>query len=298
MAQTNAQMQVPWQYTASPEMGNEQFRQWAVLLESRTGISLPDSRKSFLVTNLHTRMRELGIADYQSYYNMVTDGSRGQIEWENLIDKLTVHETRFFRDMHALDLIREEYLQPLLQQKPIKPYTVNAWSVGCATGEEPYSLAMMMDHLFAEETDYYYGVTASDVSRAALQTGRKALYHSRRVKNVPSDIAAKYLMPIDDEHVCVVPRLRQKVCFSYLNLLDLASQPVGELDIILCQNVLIYFKHEMRDSILEQLARRLKPNGLLVLGAGEVFSWTHPLLEPVKHEYTQAYRRLPDKGAG
>ncbi|MEJ2397487.1 MAG: CheR family methyltransferase, partial [Gammaproteobacteria bacterium] len=144
MAQTNAQMQVPWQYTASPEMGNEQFRQWAVLLESRTGISLPDSRKSFLVTNLHTRMRELGIADYQSYYNMVTDGSRGQIEWENLIDKLTVHETRFFRDMHALDLIREEYLQPLLQQKPIKPYTVNAWSVGCATGEEPYSLAMMM----------------------------------------------------------------------------------------------------------------------------------------------------------
>lgn len=297
MAQTQAQMQVPWQYSASPAMDDAQFRQWVALLELRTGVSLPDSRKTFLLTNLHTRMRELGVPDYLSYYHMVTNGSRGQVEWEILVDKLTVHETRFFRDTHALDLIREQYLEPLQQQKISQSYTVHAWSVGCATGEEPYSLAMMMDNLFDGDHKLYYGVMASDVSRAALKAGRDAVYHLRRVKNVPADIASEYLLPVDAEHVQVVPELRQKVCFTHINLLEPESQPVGDMDIILCQNVLIYFKHELRKRILTQLVTRLKPNGLLVLGAGEAFSWSHPLLKPVKHESTQAYRRLPAKGA-
>jgi type IV pilus assembly protein PilK len=291
-----AQTQAHWQYAASPAMDDAHFQQWVLLLESRIGITLPVSRKTFLVTNLHTRMRELGVADYQSYYNMVTDGSRGNVEWEILVDKLTVHETRFYRDSHALDLIREYSLQPLLEQKRAEPYTVHAWSVGCATGEEPYSLAMMMEHLLGQGGNLYYGVTASDVSRAALKTGRDAIYHVRRVKNVPPDIAKKYLLPVDNEHVQVTEELRHKVCFTPINLLDLETQPVGAMDIILCQNVLIYFTHEMRDRILMQLVTKLKPNGLLVLGAGEVFSWSHPLLEVIKHESTLAYRRLPARG--
>jgi type IV pilus assembly protein PilK len=296
MAQIHAHMQAPWQYTASPAMDDAQFQQWVALLESRTGISLPVTRKTFLVTNLHTRMRELGLADYQRYYNMVTDGTRGQVEWEILVDKLTVHETRFFRDSHALDLIREQYLAPLLGQQRSQPYTVNAWSVGCATGEEPYSLAMLMDYLFEPGANLYYGVVASDVSRAALKTGRDAIYHIRRVKNVPAEIAARYLVPVDAEHVQVTENLRHKVCFTHTNLLNLEAQPVGEMDIILCQNVLIYFRHEMRDRILLQLVTKLKPNGLLVLGAGEVLSWSHPQLEMIKHESTLAYRRLPARG--
>lgn len=297
MAQTLAQTQTHWQYTATPAMDDVQYRQWVDLLESRAGIALPASRKTFLVTNLHIRMRELEIADYQSYYGLVTDGSRGQVEWEILVDKLTVHETRFFRDNNALDLIRKHYLQRLLAQERSQPYTVHVWSVGCATGEEPYSLAMLMEHMFGDNSNLYYGVTGSDISRAALQAGRNAVYHSRRVKNVSQEIATKFLLPVDAEHVQVVPQLRHKVCFNHLNLLELETQPLGEMDIIICQNVLIYFKHELRNRILAQLATRLKPNGLLVLGAGEAFSWSHPLLQTVKHESTQAYRRLPATGA-
>lgn len=295
-AHIKAQMEAPWQYTASPAMDDAQLQQWVSLLELRTGITLPVSRKTFLVTNLHTRMRELGVPDYQSYYNVVMDGTSGQVEWEILVDKLTVHETRFYRDIHALDLIREYYLAPLLEEKRAQPYTVHAWSVGCATGEEPYSLAMMMEHLFGQGRNLYYGVTASDVSRAALKTGRDAIYHNRRVKNVPADVAEKYLSAVDAEHVQVKEKLRKKVCFTHINLLDLESVPVGAMDIILCQNVLIYFKHEMRDRVLEQLVTKLKPNGLLVLGAGEVFSWSHPQLETIKHDSTLAYRRVAARG--
>lgn len=291
--QTQAQMDnAHWQYTATPEMDETQFRQWVCLLEARTGIALPLSRKTFLITNLHTRMRELKISDYQSYFALVTDGARGQIEWETLVDRLTVHETRFYRDMHALELIRERYLQPLLSESHETPYTLHAWSVGCATGEEPYTLAMLLDSMLAGHGSVYYGIIASDVSRAAINTGRQAVYHVRRVKNVPQDIARKYLKPVDEEHVQVVEALRNKVCFTAINLLDLDSQPLGGLDIILCQNVLIYFKHEMRNRILDGLVARLKPGGMLVLGAGEVFGWTHPQLQTIKYESTLAYQRM------
>jgi type IV pilus assembly protein PilK len=297
-AQTKAHMEAPWQYSASPAMDDVQLQQWVLLLESRTGITLPVSRKTFLVTNLHTRMRELGVPDYQSYYNMVTDGTRGQVEWEILVDRLTVHETRFYRDTHALDLISEHYLAPLLEKKHEQPYTIHVWSVGCATGEEPYSLAMMMDHQLGVGKKLYYGVTASDVSRAALKTGRNAIYHVRRVKNVPPDVADKYLATVDEDHVQVKEKIRKKVCFTHINLLDLETQPIGEMDIIVCQNVLIYFKREMRDRVLTQLITKLKPNGLLVLGAGEVFSWSHPQLEIINHDSTLAYRRIATRGTG
>jgi len=225
---------------------------------------------------------------------LVMDGSRGQVEWETLVDRLTVHETRFFRDTNSLDLIHDKYLAELVGAK-VKdtPYTVHAWSVGCATGEEPYSLAMLMDDFFLNHPGFYYGVTASDVSRAALQTGRDAIYHQRRIKNVPEHIAQAYLQQVDDDHVQVHSALKQKVCFTQINLLELAQQPTGMMDIILCQNVLIYFKRELRNLILDHLTTRLKPGGILVLGAGEVFGWTHPELEHIDYQSTLAFKRRP-----
>lgn len=295
--QTQAQIGVaPWQYTATPEMDDMQFRYWVNLLEARTGIALPYSRRTFLITNLHTRMRELKIRDYRAYFNLVTDGARGQVEWETLVDRLTVHETRFYRDMHALELIRKQYLQPLLSQPRETPRTIHAWSVGCATGEEPYTLAMMMDSILAESALFYFGIIASDVSRAAINTGRKAVYHVRRIKNVPEEIAQNYFARVDDQHVQVKEALRKKVCFTPVNLLNIESQPIGQMDIILCQNVLIYFKHEMRNRILNALVGRLKPGGILILGAGEVFGWTHPELQVIKNESTLAYQRFASAG--
>jgi len=285
--------QTPWQYSEVPEMDDVLFQQWVELLEIRTGIALPESRRTFLIMNLVSRMREVAVDNYQSYFNLIMDGSSGQVEWETLVDRLTVHETRFYRDEYSLDLIRDKYLSELTATKS-KPYTVHAWSVGCATGEEPYSLAMLLDYYFLNHPEFYYGVTASDVSRAALQTGRDAIYHQRRVKNVPEEISRTYLENVDDEHVQVRPSLRQKVCFTQINLLALTQQPIGQMDIILCQNVLIYFKRELRNQLLDQLATRLKPGGILLLGAGEVFGWSHPELSQIDYQSTLAFQRRTD----
>lgn len=270
-----------WEHGAT-EMDALLFRQWVELLESRTGIALPESRKSFLLTQLNMRMRELGFSDYHAYFNYVTGGTTGSVEWETLVDRLTVHETRFFRDVNALHVIGQ-YLQGLpLSTK--HSYTVHAWSVGCATGEEPYSLAMVLDDFVKRQPGaVYFGVTASDVSRAALATGRNGVYPQNRVKNVPAAFAGNYLEPRDLNRVAVKERLKRHVCFTHTNLLDLSKATVGQMDIVLCQNVLIYFKQARRQQILNDLITHLKPGGLLVLGAGEVFGWEHPELS-LSHE--------------
>lgn len=285
------QKQAPWLYVPPATMDAELFQQWSLLLEQRTGIALPESRKTFLITNLTIRMRELGVATFGAYYDLIVSGTQGLLEWETLIDRLTVHETRFFRDAVALQFIRDVALPRLLQNNAA-PYTVNVWSVGCATGEEPYSLAMILDSYFSQQGDgYYYGVTASDVSRASLSAGRQALYHKNRVKNVPALLARQYLHAVDTEHVQVTAGLRQKVCFVPINIIELNERPISSMDIIVCQNVFIYFKQALRQQILNRLVDHLKPGGVLILGPGEVTGWSHRELVPVSYQSISAFQR-------
>lgn len=269
------------------------FLRWQAMLEERIGIVLPAERKSFLLTTLAVRMRELGIEDYEEYSRLLSVRGQGTIEWETLVDRLTVHETRFYRDQAALDLVREEFLANLAPPpgRP-QPKRVNAWSVGCATGEEPYSLAMMLHHyLKGCEGEYYVGVTATDVSMASLATGRQGVYHRNRLKNVPAEVLRACFEPVDIDHYKVTEAIRERVCFTRLNLLELDRAPVGQMDIIFCQNVLIYFKRELRIRVLDRLAAHLLPGGLLVLGAGEVVGWRHKGLKPVSRGDVLAFRR-------
>lgn len=279
-----------WQRKALEEMDTYEFRQWAELLEKRTGISLPEKRKSFLQTSLSIRMRELGHDTYQEYLRYVLAGRRGAVEWEILVDRLTVHETRFYRDEKALELIRTRYLDQLSPGD--EPCRVNLWSVGCATGEEPYSLAILLDsHLHERGINAYQAIMASDISSAALATGRQGIYQKNRLRNLSQNQINRYFTQVGEQHFQVIPSIRERVCFTRLNLLHLTELKQAMMDIIVCQNVLIYFQREKRLVILDQLARQLRPGGMLVLGAGEITDWEYPGLENMDYPGTLAYRR-------
>lgn len=282
--------QATWARKALAPMDAYEFRQWSELLERRTGISLPEKRKSFLLSNLSIRMRELGYARYRDYFRYVLDGRRGMVEWEILIDRLTVHETRFWRDPRALQMLRETWLERLPAADA--PHQLRIWSVGCATGEEPYSLAMLIDDaLLARGIRAYPAITATDISAAALATGREGIYPANRLVNLPEAFVGRYFQRLDGQRYQVKEALRQRVCFTRLNLLHLQASPLRELDVIYCQNVLIYFKKPQRLRILDELIGRLRPGGLLVLGAGEITDWSHPETAIVDHPGTLVYRR-------
>lgn len=273
------------------DMDTQQFQQWSQLLEQRTGITLPESRRSFLVTSLNIRMRELGFEGYDSYFDYLQSGREGKIEWETLVDRLTVHETRFFRDQKAIDLIRNVFFKQAGKGNDKK--TVHVWSVGCATGEEAYSLAIdLNDYVSTSSRSLFFSVTGSDISSAAISTARKGVYPLNRLTNVNEYFLCHYFDKQDERFYRVKDFLQQRVCFSPVNLLELDKAKTGMMDIIFCQNVLIYFKREQRIKILNGLVEHLNPNGLLVLGAGEIHGWANPEMEPVDYEGTLAFRRI------
>jgi type IV pilus assembly protein PilK len=280
-----------WSLQKAPALSTEAFDQWCKLLEERTGILLSPQQQPFLQTQISMRMRELGFAEYAEYYRRVTDGIWGRAEWSVLVDRLMVKETSFFRHRHSFECVRQ-LLQSRIDNGQING-SFDIWSVGCSTGEEPYSLAMLVNDCFElAQLKPYFGVFATDISMPALSKARSGVYSERKLEPLSSHEKLRYFRDLGDGNYKVVDKLQDRLCFSQGSVLELKSMPVEKMDVIFCQNLLIYFRRWRRREILQGFADRLKPNGLLVIGLGEMPDWKHPQLARVRDERVQAFRRV------
>ncbi len=279
-----------WALKPLAEMSQAEFRDWQALLEERTGVVINEQRRAFLQTNLSARMRELEVADYTSYFRMVTDGPRGAVEWSTLLDRLTVQETRFFRHRPSFDVLDSYLRGRLATDQQQQPWAL--WSVGCSSGEEPYSMAICAAEVLRNsESAQQFGVTGTDISLNALSKAREARYGARKLEQMDADLCERYFATEIDGRFKVVPDLAARICFARLNVLELGKAPLTGMDVIFCQNMLIYFRRWRRREILNRLAERLAPGGLLVVGVGEVVGWQHPDLVPVADERVLAFTR-------
>ncbi len=279
-----------WSLQPITELNEKQFSQWRKLLESKTGVHLTDQQKGLLQTTLSIRTRELGYQNYDDYFDQLEQGLEGVVEWCKLVDRIMVKETRFFRDPDSLSFVRELLTTRIAQERLTKSFEV--WSVGCSTGEEPYSLAMVVDDGFsATGIEPRYGVTATDISLDALAKARRAIYKKRLTAQMTDEFREKYFLPVDEGQDQVCAKLRDRVCFAYCNVIDLEKSPIGGMDVIFCHNMLIYFRRWKRKEILDNLVARLKPDGVLVIAVGEIVDWKHPDVERLPNENVQAYIR-------
>ena len=279
-----------WSLKPLPEMTNQEFSQWQGLLEKRTGMTISPERKTFLQTSVGMRMREAGCQSYGEYFDKVTKKLGGMMEWTILVDRLTVQETRFYRDEDAFELVRS-FLSSLprtqLEQRPLE-----IWSVGCSTGEEPYTLAMVVEEsLQARRVKKYYVVTGTDISTYALAKARTAIYPARKLVTLSKERVNRYFNQVADKQYEVIPKLREHICFSRVNVVEIKTAPMNKMTIIYCQNLLIYFKRWRRKEIINLLAERLIPGGLLILGLGEIVDWNNPLLKRIENDKTSAFIR-------
>lgn len=280
-----------WSMQPLPPMGELEFERWQALVEQRTGMSVSKERLTHLRTSIGLRMREVGCDSYDEYYRQIVSGPNGLAEWAILVDRITVQETRFFRDPDALELVRG-YVASLSIERLGKG-TLEAWSVGCATGEEAYSLAIVIrEALEAKGQRIFYGVMGTDISKAALTQARAGCYPERKIRSLDPALLERYFAHDDRQrHYQIVPSLRERTCFARVNVLNLKEAPMHGMNIIFCQNVLIYFRKWRRKEILDSLAEHLLPGGLLVLGMGEITGWSHPLLERLPSERCLAFVR-------
>ena len=279
-----------WSLQAPIELSENQFVQWSKLVEERTGIQLSVRQKTLLQTQVTLRMRELGCADYNDYFAQVTQGLSGMREWSKLVDRLTVRETSFFRHRPSLEYVRR-FLQNRINKNSVGQ-SFDIWSLGCASGEEAYSLAMVANDCFElAMLPPYYGITAMDISQSALELARAACYTKSRLGTLRTEEVQRYLVELDQGRFQVIGKLRDRVCFCSVNVVQTNSLPKLAVDVIFCQNLLVYFRRWLRRDILNSLADRLKPGGVLIVGAGEVADWEHPRLSRALGTEVQAYIR-------
>ncbi|MGD8175857.1 CheR family methyltransferase [Marinimicrobium sp. ARAG 43.8] len=279
-----------WSLQSTEEFTESQFVQWSKLVEERTGIQLSVQKKALLQSQVSIRMREVGCTDYNQYFQRVTSGLAGLMEWSILVDRLTVKETSFFRHRPSVEYVRRT-LQNRINNRQLDN-SFDIWSVGCASGEEPYSLAMVVNDCFElAKLEPYYGITATDISSSALSKAREGYYPARRLSPLQPDEVQRYMIPDESGQYRVADKLRERVCFSQGNITQIRAMPVIKMDVIFCQNLLVYFRRWLRRDILNAFAERLKPGGVLMIGLGEAVDWEHPGLRRVVGDQVQAYVR-------
>ncbi len=277
-----------WSLQAAPDLTDQQFDQWSKLLEERAGICLSDQQRVFLQTQVSMRMRELGHSDYSQYYNRVVDGVSGLMEWSVLIDRLVVKETSFFRHKASIDFVRNDLMARINNNQVDGSFDV--WSVGCSSGEEPYSLSMILNDSYEyARKEPYYGIIASDISRAALAIAKTGIYPQRKVEMMDPHYRQRYFSQLENGRYQISQNLKERVCFNHANVLNVSEMPTIKLDIIFCQNLLIYFRRWLRHEIMNAFVERLKPGGVIVVGLGEVVDWVHRDVTRVAIDEVQAY---------
>ncbi|MGB5727265.1 MAG: protein-glutamate O-methyltransferase CheR [Thiogranum sp.] len=272
----------------SLELDDQQFAEWTHLLENRIGLFIAPERRLFLASGIRSRMRVTGCREYTEYYRRLSSGSPQAREWSLLIDCLTVHESCFFRHESSMKLVEEVVLPAALERGE----SFNVWSVGCATGEEVYSLSMMIDACLSRQPgDQCFGMTGTDISLPSLHHARTGMYLNRRLRDIREAFQYEYCQKVTNSRFRIKKNLRKRVLFFQLNLRNVKHAPFANLGLIYCQNLLIYYAREWRLQIVNQLAEFLRPGGVLILGPGELPDWKHPDMEKVRYADTLAYRR-------
>lgn len=277
-----------WPHSPPPALNDQQFAAWQQLIEARTGIDFSQHRP-ILQGGLYRRLRELGDIDVEAYFEQVSR-PEGLIEWQQLLDHIAVKETSFFRQTAAFELVRN-YLRKRVNATP----TLDLWSVGCATGEEAYGLAMVASDVIEHSgARCFLGVLATDMCGEALQLARAGRYRAKRLTQVPEPLRRRFFVADGEQWCRISPALQQRLCFAQANLLDADRLPALPMDVIFCQNVLVYFRRWRTKQVLDALVERLKPGGLLVLGPGEAAHWQHPAMVRTAHQGVSAWLRRAD----
>jgi chemotaxis protein methyltransferase CheR len=249
-------------------LSDQTFRQFSHYIHEHYGIKLPPVKQVMLECRLRKRLRELEMATFEDYATYVFEEGHAD-EMINMVDVVTTNKTDFFREPHHFQVLRERILPAWKSQRKME-----LWSAACSTGEEPYTLAMVLSQFAEKAPSFDYRILATDLSTKVLRHAAHAVYAEPRVEPVDISLRKKYLLRSKDRaarRVRIVPELRKKVSFARLNFLE-DPYPQKAMDIIFCRNVFIYFDRETQLSILNKFCEVLAPKGYLFIGHSETLN--------------------------
>ena len=245
--------------------GND-FEFIAGLLKSRSGLIIAQDKTYLLETRLSAIMRELGLKDLAALIDVLRQPGSEPLR-DRVVDAMTTNETSFFRDNHPFDTLRKSVLPGLIERRAASR-TLRIWSAACSTGQEPYSLAMTIKDHFPILAGWRVEIVATDISPSVLERARSGTYSTFEVqRGLPIQMLVRHFDQIGNDWR-IKDELRRNISFRPINLLNDFSA-LGQFDVVLCRNVLIYFDQETKTRILTAIARTMAADGSLLLGGAE-----------------------------
>jgi chemotaxis protein methyltransferase CheR len=254
-----------------PELSDREFAQFQRLIYEEAGIRLLDDKRTLVSSRLARRMRELALPSFGAYYRRIVSGVDDELT--RMLDAITTNETHFFREERQFTLLANDCCREWGAQAAagVRPRKLRIWSAACSTGEEPYSIAMVLHDRLATE-GWEVSIIASDLCTTALAHAREGVWPVARVTAVPKPLLKRhFLRGVGPEagRAKISPAIRAMVDFRRLNLSDERYSLEGRFDAIFCRNALIYFDSASRADVLGRLVRYLAPGGFLFLGHAE-----------------------------
>lgn len=268
----------------SAVLKDREFNRFSCFIYDEVGIKMPPAKKTMLEARLQKRLKALGLSTFEDYADFVFSAAGSRDELIHLIDVVTTNKTDFFREPVHFDYLVKSAIPSLMDSREAGIRTpLKIWSAGCSTGEEPYTLAMVMSEFIASNPGFRTTILASDISTAVLAKARNAIYAEDRVDTIPLHLKKKYLLKSRDNSkalVRIAPQLRTMVNFRRLNFMeDFGLQE--QMDIIFCRNVIIYFDKPTQERLLNRFHQQLVRGGFLFLGHSETLNGLNVPLQPV-----------------
>jgi chemotaxis protein methyltransferase CheR len=249
------------------------FQKFQKLIYAETGIWLGSSKTALLCGRLFRRLRALEIDSLERYYECVADDNQ-QEERARMIDAITTNETRFFREPRQFEFLVQKVLPRWRAEaeRQLRPRRIRIWSAGCSSGEEPYTVAMLLARHLPAQEGWDARLLATDISNRVLEKARKGIYPIARAQELPQDFLHSFMLRGVAERqgeMKVKVEIQQMVEFRRLNLDQEPELTEGPFDAIFCRNVLIYFDAASKRRAVMNLSRYLIANGLLFVGHAE-----------------------------
>lgn len=286
-------MVIPAQSASFAEpMSEKTFNRFKDFIQKELGIKMPDVKRGMLQSRFQKRLRALGLNSYEDYCDYVFSTKGREEEMQNMIDVVTTNKTDFFREPQHFDFLVQKGLPELINSRHGKiARKTGVWSAGCSTGEEPYTLAIVLSEFASRWPDFRFSIFATDISLKVLKEAQRGIYSEEDVAPVPMQIKKKYLLRSKDKNkklVRIIPGLRARIRFMQLNLMDAQFGIPEPVDVIFCRNVLIYFNRSDQEKIVNRLCRYLNPGGFLFVGHSETL---HNMNVPLRSVVATVYRK-------
>lgn len=248
-------------------------------------------KNTFLRRRIQASRHRSGAKTHNEYLKMLKKSS---ITLQKLINSFSINVTRFFRNYETFERLETKFFAQMVEQKRAicknNEFIIKVWSIGCANGSEPYTLAILFSRMLGDLAQQLVRIVGTDYNPAHLEYAQKGVYHTTSLEEVPPAFLHQYFTKQSSEYYQIDSQIKQMVQFRFHDLLK--DKPLGKQDIIVCRNVLIYFSREAQLRIFEELAKSLKTHGLLILGRTEVLPFINELPFKITDTTHKVYRKL------